>query len=499
EVLPPHRAWVVSLDGGAAAIELESVERPVVEVDGASLAYVLYTSGSTGRPKGVQVPHGALANFLLSMRERPGLSAADVLLAVTPVSFDIAGLELYLPLIAGARVVIAGREEAADGARFQGLLARSGATVMQATPATWRLLVESGWRGDGRLKVLCGGEALPEALAEQLLERAGEVWNLYGPTETTVWSTVERVTAGRRPTLGRPIANTQAYVLEASGEPAPVGVPGELLIGGEGVARGYFGRPDLTAERFVPDSFRGGGARLYRTGDLVRFRAGGEFEFLGRIDFQVKVRGYRIELGEIEAVLGRHPAVAQAVVTAQGGGTGDARLVAYVVAAPAEDLDLRAFVREHLPEYMVPAAVVTLDAFPLTPNGKVDRKALPEPEARPRVATEYVAPATAAEATLAEIWQTVLGLERVGTQDNFFDLGGDSIKGVRIIACASAEGLQLSVDQLFKHQTIAELARRVNELAAIPEVPALLPEANAGGFDADLSSDELDKIFSQLE
>ncbi len=258
DVLPPHRAWVVSLDGNASAIERESPEPPGVEVDAANLAYVLFTSGSTGRPKGVQVPHGALVNFLLSMRERPGLEAADVLLAVTPVSFDIAGLELYLPLLAGARVVLASREEAQDGALLQALLARSGATVMQATPATWRLLVEAGWRGGRRLKALCGGEALPEALAGQLGERAAEVWNLYGPTETTVWSTVQQVLAGRRPTLGRPIANTQVYVLEPSGQPAPAGVPGELLIGGDGVARGYFGRPDLTAERFVPDPFRGG-------------------------------------------------------------------------------------------------------------------------------------------------------------------------------------------------------------------------------------------------
>jgi amino acid adenylation domain-containing protein len=500
EALPPHRAWVVSLDGDAAAIELESAGSPAMESDPASLAYVLYTSGSTGKPKGVQVPHGALTNFLLSMRERPALSAADVLLSVTPVSFDIAGLELYLPLIAGAQVVVAPREEAVDGVRLQGLLARSGATVMQATPATWRLLVESGWRGDGRLKVLCGGEALPEALAGQLLERAGEVWNLYGPTETTVWSTVQPVSPGRRPALGHPVANTQVYVLEPSGEPAPVGIPGELLIGGEGVARGYFGRPDLTAERFVPDPFRGGGARLYRTGDLARFRTGGELDFLGRIDFQVKVRGYRIELGEIEAVLGRHPAVAQAVVAAHGRGAGDPRLIAYVVLAPApaEAPDLRAFVREHLPDYMVPAAVVTLDAFPLTPNGKVDRRALPAPE---RIESEavYVAPATQTEVALAAIWQEVLGVERVGTRDNFFDLGGNSILAVQISAGAAAVGLQFSVAQLFQHQTIAALAPYLSESASAPAAPALLPEAGTGGFDADLSSDELDKIFSQLE
>ncbi|HEY3572046.1 MAG TPA: amino acid adenylation domain-containing protein [Thermoanaerobaculia bacterium] len=500
DVLPSHQARVVSLDGGAAAVELESAERPAVEADSAGLAYVLYTSGSTGKPKGVQVPHGALTNFLLSMRERPGLTSSDVLLAVTPVSFDIAGLELYLPLISGGRVVVASREEAMDGARLQELLARSGATVMQATPATWRLLVESGWRGDGRLKALCGGEALPEALAEQLLERAGEVWNLYGPTETTVWSTVDRVTSGRRPALGAPIANTQVCVLEPAGEPAPLGVSGELLIGGDGVARGYFGRPDLTAERFVPDPFRGGGARLYRTGDLARFRADGELEFLGRIDFQVKVRGYRIELGEIETVLGRHPAVSQAVVVARALGEGDARLIAYVTPATAGSQDLRAWAGERLPDYMVPAAVVPLDAFPLTPNGKVDRKALPAPE-RIESAAVYVAPSTPTEEALAALWAEVLRVERVSVRDDFFALGGHSILATRLMfRIRETLGLELPLRVLFEAPTVSRLAAALSARRAGDafEAPPIVAVPRAGDLPLSFAQERL-WFLHQLE
>ena len=492
DVLPPHRAWVVSLDTDSPAIELESPEDPGVEADPANLAYVLYTSGSTGRPKGVQVPHGALANFLLSMRERPGLDGDDVLVAVTPISFDIAGLELYLPLLAGARVALASREDAQDGARLQRLLADSGATVMQATPATWRLLVEAGWKGDRRLKVLCGGEALPESLAGQLLERAGEVWNLYGPTETTVWSTVQPVAPGLAVTLGRPIANTQVYLLSRDGHPAPLGVPGELLIGGDGLARGYLGRPDLTAERFVPDPFRGGGSRLYRTGDLARFRPDGSLEFLGRIDLQVKVRGYRIELGEIEAVLGRHPGVAQAVVVARAGREGDAVLAAYLVpsleAGTVDVEDARAFARERLPEYMVPSAFMVLAALPLTPNGKVDRKALPAPE-RAASAAGYVPPSTPTEEIIAALWAEVLGVERVGARDNFFELGGHSILATRLMfRIAERLGVELPLRTLFQAPTVADLAAAVAARRAegVEDFSAPLPQIEPAAAEAHL-------------
>ena len=294
-------------------------------------AYLIYTSGSTGKPKGVAVPHRAVVNFLASMRGQPGMAEQDRLVAVTTLSFDIAVLELLLPLVTGAEIVLATREQATDGGALIGLLER--ATVMQATPATWRLLVEAGWRGDKRFKALCGGEALPRELAETLLSRGGELWNMYGPTETTIWSTCKRIDRHRGDHDRPPIANTEACIVDDDGEPSPIGVPGELCIGGDGVALGYHQRPELTAERFVADPFAGRlGGRVYRTGDLARCRGDGDIvEFLGRIDFQVKMRGYRIELGEIEAALARHPAIAQAAVVAREDRPGDVRLVGYVV------------------------------------------------------------------------------------------------------------------------------------------------------------------------
>jgi amino acid adenylation domain-containing protein len=291
---------------------------------------VIYTSGSTGRPKGVQIQHRALVNFLCSMRREPGLTERDTLVAVTTLSFDIAGLELFLPLTTGARMVIAAREVAADGARLMQLLALSGATVMQATPATWQLLLSAGWQGDRGFTILCGGEPLLRKLADQLLPRAAAVWNLYGPTETTIWSTVALVERGEDAvSIGHPIANTQVYVLDARQQLVPAGVPGELFIGGHGLARAYLNRPELTDEKFIPNPFEPG-TRLYRTGDLARYRPDGQLECLGRDDHQIKLRGHRIELGEIEATLGQHPAVRNAVVMAREDAPGDRRLVAYV-------------------------------------------------------------------------------------------------------------------------------------------------------------------------
>ena len=380
--LPVTDATVVCLDSDWPSIARLPAEPPAVDADPEQLAYVIYTSGSTGLPKGVQISHRALVNFLVTMREVPGLGADDVLLAVTTLSFDIAGLELYLPLVTGARVVIAPGETTSDPRALMELLQDSGATVMQATPTTWRLLLDAGWTGGQGLKALCGGEALPASLADGLVGTGVELWNMYGPTETTIWSTCARVTtAGQLITIGRPIANTKLYILDASMNPVPVGVPGELWIGGDGLARGYRGRPDLTAERFIPDPFDlTSGARIYKTGDLTRYRADGEVEYIGRIDHQVKVRGFRIELGEIETVLSRHPAVASAVVAARGTGA-DAELAAYVIprGVPVAALGLRQYLTQKLPDYMVPSTVTSLEAFPQTPNGKVDRKALPEP------------------------------------------------------------------------------------------------------------------------
>lgn len=332
ERIPTHGIKMLCLDSDWASVAGESAESINTDVASVNTAYVIYTSGSTGKPKGVQIAHRAVVNFLISMLERPGLSNRDVLLAVTTLSFDIAGLELYLPLTTGARVVIASREAAADGHQLLELMNESGATVLQATPVTWRLLLEAGWQGDARLKMLCGGEALPTELAEELLPRGAELWNLYGPTETTIWSTVEQVEAAGPVLVGRPIANTQVYIVDRQLNPVPLGVPGELLIGGDGLARGYLNRPELTAEKFICSAWsENRGARLYRTGDLARYTADGKVEILGRIDQQVKLRGHRIELGEIEAQLNRQPSVRQSVVVVREDVPGDKRLVAYVV------------------------------------------------------------------------------------------------------------------------------------------------------------------------
>jgi amino acid adenylation domain-containing protein len=437
-------------------------------VDPRSLAYVIYTSGSTGQPKGVEIEHIGVANFLASMRETPGLEAGDRVLAITTVAFDIAVLELFLPLTVGATIVMASEDVVGDPVRLAALIAASGTTVLQATPATWRLLIGAGWKGDGRLKALCGGEALSLDLANQLLDRCGSLWNLYGPTETTVWSAVHRVEKGASSVpLGRPIANTQLYVLDTNAQPLPIGVPGELWIGGDGVARGYHARPDLDAQRFAPNAFVAGG-RAYRTGDRVRCRSDGLFDFLGRLDFQVKIRGFRIELGEIEAVLRRHASLREAVVVARDDRDGEPRLVAYwtpTCSAPLPTVsELRAFVGEALPYYMVPSSFVELEALPLTKNGKIDRKALPEPDTdRPSLAAAFVQPATATERTLADIWAHVLGLERVGIRDNFFDLGGTSLLLVQLQRSLNERlGSMLPLVDLFRYPTIAALAARLD-------------------------------------
>jgi amino acid adenylation domain-containing protein len=458
---PAGAAEILCLD--AVDLTGESEVSPGVAVDGEQLAYVIYTSGSTGRPKGVQVRHRALSNFLEAMAQRPGLDPGDVLLSVTTLSFDIAGLELYLPLVTGARVELASRETAADGARLRRCLAECKATVMQATPITWRLLLEAGWPGDP-LKVLCGGEALPGDLTDELLRRGASVWNLYGPTETTIWSTAHRVEQPEPiAPVGGPIANTRVYVLDAGLEPVPVGVPGELYIGGAGVARGYRNRPDLTAERFVPDPFGSEpGARLYRTGDLVRWRRDGVLEFLGRTDNQTKVRGFRIELGEIEAALLDLDAVKAAAVLPRENGPGDVQLVAYVAFGAGSEptvTELRAALRDRLPGYMVPSSFVVLDNLPLTPNGKTDRRALAQVEVRQGLSVaEHVEPGTPMERLVASIWKEALGVETVSVHDNFFDLGGHSLLAMRVLARVEKEIGQTLSPREMVFQTLAQFA-----------------------------------------
>lgn len=430
----------VCMDAEAPLLERQPAQDPCAAAVDTDLAYVIYTSGSTGRPKGVMVEHRSVVNFLASMRAEPGLVETDRFVSVTTLSFDIAGLEIHGPLTTGAVVVLAPREVTLDGQRLAQLLQYSQATVLQATPSTWRLLIDSGWQGHAGLKMLCGGEGLPRDLAGRLISMGGELWNMYGPTETTIWSTIARIEDVSGPVpIGRPIANTQVYVLESSGLPAPIGVGGELYIGGDGLARGYLNRPELTAEKFVALDIPGvGRARLYRTGDVVRWLPSGQLEFFGRRDHQVKLRGFRIELEEIEAVLATHPGVGANVVQVREDIPGDQRLVAYVVSAdrvPFVDGDARATLRARLPEYMIPNLFVVLDELPLTPNGKVDRNALPAPSAGAASArAEFVEPESEIEREMARIWSALLSIDRVGATDNFFDLGGHSMLVLRAIA-----------------------------------------------------------------
>ncbi|HEX2055446.1 MAG TPA: amino acid adenylation domain-containing protein [Nitrospiraceae bacterium] len=461
--LPRQQSRVVLLDREWDMIDKQSKSNPPQRAGPGNLAYVLFTSGSTGLPKGVEVEHRGLTNCLQSMRRRPGLSDQDVLLSVTPLSFDIAGLELYLPLIAGATVLLASRRQAVDGTWLKAQLDDGKATVMQATPATWRLLVQAGWRGARKVVALCGGETLSIDLARNLTSRAASVWNVYGPTETTIWSTIQRVEPkdDRPIPLGRPIANTQLYVLDANLEPVPIGIPGELYIGGAGVARGYRNNRQLTMERFVPSPFQNG-ARLYRTGDQVKWLPDGSLEFIGRIDFQVKVRGFRIEPGEVETVLGQFPNVSQAVVVVRED-DGDRHLVAYVTLKDAASFDateVRRRLRDRLPEYMIPSAIVPMDAFPLTPNGKIDRRSLPAPpDAGGAVSTEPMAPRDAVELQVTALWEQVLGKNLIGVRDNFFDLGGHSLLALRLFsAIEEVFKKRLPMALLFQAPTIERLA-----------------------------------------
>jgi acyl carrier protein len=443
------------------------------------------------------------------MQEKPGLNGDDVLLAVTTLSFDIAGLEIYLPLLSGARLVIASSEDVVDGNRLRDLLHERHVTCMQATPATWRLLLGVGWQGSPDLKILCGGEALAPELARELNDRANSVWNVYGPTETTIWSTVYRVTGREESTIpiGRPIANTSIYILDSHRNPVPENITGEIYIGGDGLARGYLNRPELTAERFVPNPLVPNQShRLYRTGDLGRFRANGEIEYLGRVDSQIKLRGLRIELGEIESVLASHASINEAVVIVTGEG-GQQKLSAYLVVsdgtAPSAD-ELRRYLRTKLPEHMVPAAYWRVEKLPLLPSGKVSRGALPAlPAVALREDAEFVDPRNEIETKLAEIWKKLLQVERVGIEQNFFELGGHSLLALQVTArIRRALEVELPVRTVFEAPTIAELAVEVQKADAMGlKAPTPFPHGPRHATTSDASQEallvQLEKLSDQ--
>lgn len=532
------------------------------------LAYIIYTSGSTGKPKGVEIIHAAVVNLLTAIQSTPGLTAEDRLVAVTTICFDTSVCDLFLPLTVGARVIIAPQEVVIDGIELANLLETSGATVMQATPATWRMLQQSGWQGNPQLNIWSTGEVLPRPLADWLLTRGDQVWNLYGPTETTVWATIAQVHPGNSSiAIGRPITNTQVYLLDQQLQPVAEGEIGELCIGGAGLARGYHNRPDLTAEQFVSYSGATHTERIYKTGDLARYLPDGNLECLGRIDHQVKIRGFRIELGEIESLLWQHPNVESAVVVATVDGEGDKRLVGYVVSdvvpdrlpyhstafvetddgycltlttniskqgvgllgvpaswkpgqlvrlhltlpgmseptrlqgivawchrqqagvefilSPSEKKilqtavdslqqtqgfskilqrflvkNLREYLKQQLPDYMVPAYFVILDELPLNSNGKVDRHALPFPEEFGlETSHKLIKPRTTTEEKLTELWQEILGLEQVSIDDNFYTLGGHSLLAIRLISQINQQfGIELPLARFLEHPTIAEIA-----------------------------------------
>jgi len=466
---------------------------PTVDVSANSLAYVIYTSGSTGAPKGVAIEHGALVNLLKSMQREPGLGAQDTLVAITTPSFDIAALELFLPLMTGAKLVVATDAEVMDGQLLLALLGRTRATVLQATPGAWRILIDAGWTGANALKVLCGGEALPRDLAEMLLDRSSEVWNMYGPTETTIWSSATRIMRGSGPVrVGPPIANTHFYVLDKYLDPSPLGVTGELYIGGAGLARGYWKRPDLAADKFVANPFDAG--RIYATGDLARLHHDGSTELLGRKDFQVKVRGYRIELAEIEGVIGLHALVSEAVVTQQKSvKTGANRLIAYLATGfTASDpralplvRELPAMLGQTLPEYMVPAGFVVLEKLPRTPNGKVDRKSLELIEETATEIVEFAPAVTPEQRLLADIWTELLQLPSVSIRESIFDLGADSLLVFRIAAQAQNKGLPVTPTLIFLQRTIEAVccALEANKTSSTPiSIPTRIAAISRDGY-----------------
>ena len=449
-------------------------------------AYVMYTSGSAGWPKGVEIAHRSVANLIYSLRSRIGMTAADVLLSASSMSFDIQVADVWMPLVFGARLVLASAGTCKDGVELGREIEASGVTVMEGTPSTWRLLLDSGWKGSRTLTAVCGGEILPVELAERLRHRVKALWNAYGPTETTVWSAAHLVGPEEDTVpIGRPLNSTQFFVLDERRQPVPACAPGELYIGGEGLALGYLNLPELTAARFICSPLDGCGLRLYRTGDRVRQRGDGAYEFLGRWDRQVKLRGYRIELDEISSVLARHPEVQQAATTVCEPNGSNRYLVAHVVPTQASSRnveELKTFLRAKLPAYMVPSRFSFLRALPRLPNGKVDHRVLSSPEFLELQPDEnFSPPADAIEQGLAHIFEELLGSHPIGTKQSFFDLGGNSLLIARLLGrMEQMFGRTLSLAKVMQAPTIEQLAPMLRNHLGSPSLPGVIPIQTEG-------------------
>ncbi|MTI47958.1 MAG: amino acid adenylation domain-containing protein [Firmicutes bacterium] len=470
EWLDKPEVKLISIDKDKDYILKEDSENINLAISSDDRAYVIYTSGSTGHPKGVQISHKNIVNFLLSMKKAPGITSEDIMFSVTSISFDIAGLEMYLPLIAGAKLVLTSRELVADGSSLIDYIETSKATIMQGTPVTWRMLLDSGWKNERDIKVLCGGEAMSSDLARELLDKSTEVWNLYGPTETTIWSSIYRVdnVVGNTVPIGKPIANTRMYILDKNMKPVPVGVIGELYIGGEGVSiKGYLNRPELTKERFVSDPFGQIESLMYKTGDLARYLPDGNIEYLNRVDHQVKIRGFRIELEEVESVLAQYPTIKEVIVMPKEDKQGIKELVAYIL--PHKDKmittgEVYTYMKMKLPEYMIPSRFIMIDEIPLTPNGKIDKGLLPNPDRNMFSDKTNNPPRDYIEFELVKIWEEVLNTSNIQVYDNFFTVGGHSMLVMTLInKIHNKFGIQLPISTLFERSTIAELADKIRD------------------------------------
>ncbi|EPG6889368.1 amino acid adenylation domain-containing protein, partial [Acinetobacter baumannii] len=464
----------------AGVVALEQVRETLAFGD---IAYVMYTSGSTGKPKGVRIGHPSIINFLLSMNDRLQVTTETQLLAITTYAFDISILELLIPLMYGGVVHVCPREVSQDGNQLVDYLNAKSINILQATPASWKMLLDSEWSGNAGLTALCGGEALDTILAEKLLGKVGCLWNVYGPTETTVWSSAARITDAKYIDLGEPLANTQLYVLDEQQRLVPPGVMGELWIGGDGLAVDYWHRPELTDAQFRTLPSLPNAGRLYRTGDKVCLRTDGRLTHHGRLDFQVKIRGFRIELGEIENVLKQIDGITDAVVLVKTTADNDQKLVAYVTGQELDIAGLKKTLQIHLPAYMVPSAFIRLDEFPMTANNKLDRKAFPEPIFEQ--SNDYVAPRDPIEIELCTTFEQILSVKRVGIHDDFFELGGHSLLAVKLVNhLKKAFGTELSVALLAQYSTVERLGEIIRENKEIK--PSIVIELRRGTYEQPL-------------